>query len=785
MFDEERLPLYIKNNKITNNYNSFNKSQNSITSPKQIDNNKKSKINSKNKEISDEKKLIKLKATNKLVISIYNFINILFNNKNKKIILFFFILILAGYIEYFIDKFIDIFALKIAMSILFLIPYLIIILDNETFFQLNSDFELNFLVFMKLIILLNKKMNFLEIILLSINANLFKSVFIKKMHVKQYFYSLDGYIDKLSYKTYIFESEIYFIILGFIINIISLKFLLKREKFSFYLFDEIVFGISQNCNSCYFFLFEYLMLRKFIKYLIRYFFIYDNKYKSKDKTKIIYITFFIFATLQIFFLNIFYKSKGEKILNLFFILLIIFIYENIGIILYPCLILLSIIIILVKNYMENHFTPEIITLINDNIKYINLSFLLCLVFIISIFILEKKQISNFYIKIYQRIFLIKIIFDLWLMIKYIYSLYKFNHINYFNIFVSTYKLFFFIFILNYIIVFLFVIIKLYININPDDVDNSFEEIIIFIKNKKLKKEVFYGGDSPYFEIKLYKKCKKLANFLKEDITQNNKKMKAFQKILYSIIVFIFIFLALIINNSVIYFPIFFILLQFCSDFLNDIVVLILSKFSIFLLLLKGTDENPRYKTYKEDYLIQKYNKKLMKQKAMANLIQIKKEKFKLIYILAFFHIYLFIKKIFSRFYIFIYENFVSILLYKIFGKLGPLSNIIYQFIIMDFNQEKFNKNIIKENIVLILFLLPNSLAIIHSHYNNRKLNFFFQNYILTSLLPYFLKLDFAIIFLGFLNIFLMINLFAADNTTYNEYKFWFFLFGIQSMNFRF
>jgi hypothetical protein len=326
MFDEERLPLYIKNNKITNNYNSFNKSQNSITSPKQIDNNKKSKINSKNKEISDEKKLIKLKATNKLVISIYNFINILFNNKNKKIILFFFILILAGYIEYFIDKFIDIFALKIAMSILFLIPYLIIILDNETFFQLNSDFELNFLVFMKLIILLNKKMNFLEIILLSINANLFKSVFIKKMHVKQYFYSLDGYIDKLSYKTYIFESEIYFIILGFIINIISLKFLLKREKFSFYLFDEIVFGISQNCNSCYFFLFEYLMLRKFIKYLIRYFFIYDNRYKSKDKTKIIYITFFIFATLQIFFLNIFYKSKGEKILNLFFILLIIFIY---------------------------------------------------------------------------------------------------------------------------------------------------------------------------------------------------------------------------------------------------------------------------------------------------------------------------------------------------------------------------------------------------------------------------------------------------------------------------
>ena len=104
---------------------------------------------------------------------------------------------------------------------------------------------------------------------------------------------------------------------------------------------------------------------------------------------------------------------------------------------------------------------------------------------------------------------------------------------------------------------------------------------------------------------------------------------------------------------------------------------------------------------------------------------------------------------------------------------------------MNFYQEKFNKNIWKENIFLYLFLLPNSIAIINSHYNNTKLNFFFQNYILTCLLPYFFKLDFAIIFLGFLNIFLMINLFAADNMTYKSYKFWFFLFGIQSMNFKF
>ena len=132
-----------------------------------------------------------------------------------------------------------------------------------------------------------------------------------------------------------------------------------------------------------------------------------------------------------------------------------------------------------------------------------------------------------------------------------------------------------------------------------------------------------------------------------------------------------------------------------------------------------------------------------------------------------------------------YERYISLIQYKLFGKLEPLCNIIYQFFIMNFYQEKFNKNFVKENIFIFLFLIPNSIAIIYSHYHCKKINFFFQNYILTNLLPYIFKLDFSISFLGFLNIFLMINLFAADSSTYKNYKFWFFLFGIQSMNFKF
>ena len=785
-YDEEQLPLYIKNtnNRIINV--SLNKSQNSSSSPKQNNNKIKSKNIIKSKENPDKKKLMKIEEQeNKFIKYINNFFILLFNNKNKKIILFFLILNIVAYIEYFIDKFIDNLAIKFAVFILFSIPYLILILDNEPFFHLNSYFEFNFLIFLKLVIFFSKKMNFFELFIFTLNANLFKSIYVKKIHLKQYFYILDGYLDKITYKIYIFESEIFFIISGIIINIISLALLLKNEKFSFYLFDEILKGLGENYMSDYFFIFEYLFLRKFIKNFIKYIFIHDYKYKNKDKSTIIYISFILFILFQIIAMKFLFNSFIEILSKIFYLFLIIFIYENIGFIFFLTLIILSFIILFVNNYMQNHLSQEMIVLLNNNLNYVNISFLFSLTLFISIFILEKKQISNFYIKIHQRIFLIKVIFDIWLIIKYIYCLYKYNHIDYYNIFIKTYKLFFSFFVINYILVLIFVLIKIFIHINPNDINYCFEEIVIFLNNKKNKNELFYGGDSPYFEIKLYKKCKKLSNFLKEDLSNDNKKMKAFQKILYSVIVIILFFLALIINNCMIYFIVFFVFLQFCSDFLNDIIFLILNNLSLVIYLLKESEQNLKYKKYKEDYIIQKYNKKIMKQRAFSNIKTLKKEKFKLVYILAFFHVYLFIKKIFSRFYIFIYENYISLIQYKLFGKLEPLCNIIYQFFIMNFYQEKFNKNILKENIFLYLFLLPNSLALIYSHYQCKKINFFFQNFILTNLLPYFFKLDFAISFLGFLNIFVMINLFAADSTTYKNYKFWFFLFGIQSMNFKF
>lgn len=208
-YEEEQLPLYIPQEKNSSKNNSNVQSNGT----------KKYNIYYSKMEIPDKKKSIKIKSRNKLIKSIYNFIDTLFNNKNQKIVLFFFILLLVSFAEYYIDTYIDIFAVKFGLFILFSIPFLIIFLDNESFFQLNSYFEFNFLLLTKFIVLFNKKMNFLEIILLSICANLFQSIYIKKIHMKQYFLTLDGFIDKRNYKLYIFESEIFFIIFGLSINI--------------------------------------------------------------------------------------------------------------------------------------------------------------------------------------------------------------------------------------------------------------------------------------------------------------------------------------------------------------------------------------------------------------------------------------------------------------------------------------------------------------------------------------------------------------------------------------
>ena len=784
--DEEELPLYHVENsdQEINYYTNKIKYKSKKSSKKRF---KKTKYQFDNEESDHDNKNIKslkkLYTENKFITSTKKYFSILFNTVNIKVVYLFFVLIIIENFEYFIGTFIDLFPVKFSLSILFIIPYIVITLDNEIFFELNSAFELNFLIHLKLLILFNKNMTFLEIISVTLCSTMFEIIFIKKMHVNQYYISLDGIINKKAYKIYVFESEIFLLIFGFTSNFIVLLYLLKNNKLYFHLFDEIFLSFGDNSQVMYFFLLQYLFSRKLIKYLFKYIFIHSENYKRKEKSIIINITFYIMIIIQIILLfKLLRCSFMQKNLFAIIIGLIIFLYENVGFILYLNMIIMSMIIYGANYFIDKNFDNNIILLIKKNLIYINISFFLTLIFIVMIFILEKRQISNFYIQIYQRIFLIKIIFDIWLIIKYIYSIYKFNPLNYFDIFLKTYKFLFILFLLNYFIILISVLTKLYIHVSPTDVEYYFEDIINFLNNKKEAEKVFYGGNAPYVEIRLYKTFSNLFSFLKDDISKSDKKTKAFKKILYSVILSIFIFLCFIINNFLIYFPVFFVLLQLFSEFLNDITFLIINEISSFfhIAFVKAKKKvfGDNLKKYREDYLIQKYNKKV--QLGDRN-IYIKKEKLKLIYLLLFFYVDILWKKIFSHFFIIFYEKIISYCQYKLFGKLEPLGNILYQIVIMNYYHEE-NSFFDKETIALFLFLVPSSICIIYSHYFEKKIEFFFQNYILTSLLPLFFNMDILIVLLGFFNIFLMINIFAADEETYKNFKYWFFLFGIQPMN---
>ena len=114
------------------------------------------------------------------------------------------------------------------------------------------------------------------------------------------------------------------------------------------------------------------------------------------------------------------------------------------------------------------------------------------------------------------------------------------------------------------------------------------------------------------------------------------------------------------------------------------------------------------------------------------------------------------------------------------GKLDPVGNVIYQLLnynnlIDDFSFLDF--------VLLILFILPNTICILVIHINEIKPNFFFQNYIITSFIGIFIKTHPLVLITGIVNIFIMINIFAADEETYNTLFFWFDLLGINSSDF--
>ena len=707
---------------------------------------------------NDNKKEFALKELqknkNKILNQIKKIYFSLFNKKNRQIRYIFFILVLISNIEYWFINLTDIFILKFSVSIIFLVPLVIITIEYETFFKVCSLFEYNSLFFIKFLVLFSSKLSFIDILIFNLFQNGIYSYFVKKLYIFNEYLG-NEVKDRKLLRINIFISNFKLLLFGYFSNTLYLLYLFYMQKLSFYLFNELI----PYSNIIYYEIFIILSSRKFFKFLFK------NYYSKLVLNQIPNIKLILFFLILLQLIIIYFFSKNFFIFFYICIIIIIFciLYETIGNFIYFFLLLIYLIKYLGTNYIKENYDINFQNIFYYNFFFVNISMCLSLCFIISIFYMEKDNLSKTYIKIYERIFELKFLFDIWLIIHFIYKLYKKNPQTYYDNFYNTYQIIFLCFIFNYIIVYIIISCKLSIYVTEKDINWYFDDLGPYIKKNRLNNPILYGNYTPYVELKFYQRIKKIFSNFNENMKQNLKNSKSLKKILNIVIYIIFFFLCIIINNSQLFYVIFFFLLQFMHKHFNKFGKKI---YNIFIFVKFQIDDEDEKKSF---------SKKIQQKK----LNELRKGKYKLIYILIYPYLAILWKFLFSKIYIIVYENILIKIQFFFLGKLEPVENIIYQFIIKNNINDDFS---FFNFIILILFILPNTLCVIITHINEMKPNFFFQNYLITSLIGIFIKTHPLILITGLINIFIMINIFAADEETYNTLFFWFDLLGINSSN---
>ena len=710
------------------------------------------------KNDNNKEKVFKKIYNNKITIKsqFQRFYYSLLNKKDSSIRYLFFILIVIFYIEFYLINLTDIFVLKLSIAIIFLVPLIILTIEYERFFQVCSLFEINSIIFIKILILFSVKLSYFDILIFNIILNGIYSYFIKKLYIHNEFLGVE-IKDRKKLRTNVFISNFKLLLFNYLLNTLYFLFLFYQKKLSFYLFDELI----PYYDIIYYQIFIILSNRKFFKFLYK---SINRKYSSNiiNNAKLIlflliiiqviiiaFLSKHLFIFLYIFFIIILFWTLNETIGNFIYIfLLLIYCVKRIGI-----------------YYIEEKYNANFQNILYYNFFYIYISLLFSLVFIISIFYMEKDNLSKIYTNIYQRFFQLKVLFDIWFIINFIYRLYKQNQNTFYDNFNNVYQILFLCFIFNYILIYFIISLKLTINITEEDINWYFDDLRPYIKKNSLNNAIFYGYYTPYIEIKFYQRIKKIFSNFNENMNKNQRNKIALKKILNFIIYIIFCFFSFIINNSSLFYIVYFILIQSMHKHFKkigkkiyDIVIFV--KFQIEY-------DNDSLKTLTEKIRQKKLNK-------------FKKGKYKLMYILLYPYIAILWKVFFSKIYLIIYEKIIVKLQFYFMGKLDPVGNVIYQLLnynnlIDDFSFLDF--------VLLILFILPNTICILVIHINEIKPNFFFQNYIITSFIGIFIKTHPLVLITGIVNIFIMINIFAADEETYNTLFFWFDLLGINSSDF--
>ncbi len=120
---------------------------------------------------------------NKLIYNIKKFYFSLFNKKNASIRYIFFILVIITYLELYLGNLSDMLILKFTMSIIFVVPIIILVIEFENFLKACSLFEINSLFFIKGLVLFSQKLSYKDILIFNFFQNFFHCIYFKKLFI--------------------------------------------------------------------------------------------------------------------------------------------------------------------------------------------------------------------------------------------------------------------------------------------------------------------------------------------------------------------------------------------------------------------------------------------------------------------------------------------------------------------------------------------------------------------------------------------------------------------------
>ena len=114
-------------------------------------------------------------------------------------------------------------------------PPLVIMFENSNFLKVSSIFETRNFISIKLLLVFNKNLSFLEIIVTSLILNVFECYFIKKYYIKSNILGIE-INDKKLRKINEFKMSFKFLVIGYLISTIWFSFIF--DKLEFYFFDQ-------------------------------------------------------------------------------------------------------------------------------------------------------------------------------------------------------------------------------------------------------------------------------------------------------------------------------------------------------------------------------------------------------------------------------------------------------------------------------------------------------------------------------------------------------------------